>query len=328
MLAILAAVMLAAAPQQDTVHTANGGRLVGTVIEEGPQTITIQLPDGTMRRLARSEVARIEYSDGSVSTPNRPAPPAQPPAYRAPPQPPPYAQPPQPPPRYAPPPPPAYRPPPPPHAAPPAYPPAPPPQPAYARGQAPLSPFYGSFGLGGLFLNGDAAGGVPMSQVFGSQLGLWLDGGIRLTSNVGLGLYYGYGIGEPASEVESACAVSGTSCTASTSRFGVMLRHTFDPYARSTPWIGIGTGWEWGRVTLDDYGSGEEYFSFSGWEMLRLMGGVDLRSSPVFGVGLYAGVSFGRYSQYREPPAALDYAIGEERTHATVEAGLRFTLFP
>src|SRR5690242_21611385 len=87
MLAILAAVMLAAAPQQyDTVYTADGGRIVGTVVEESPQGITVQLPDGTTRRLSRNDVTRIEYADGSVSMPNRPAPPAQPPAYRPPPQ--------------------------------------------------------------------------------------------------------------------------------------------------------------------------------------------------------------------------------------------------
>ena len=119
MLAILAAVMLAAAPQNDTVYTANGGRLVGTVVEESPQAVTIQLPDGTTRRLARSEVTRIEYSDGSVSTPSRPPPPAQPPAYRTPP--PSYpAQPP--PPAYRPPPP-AYGPPPPAYGPPPYGPP-------------------------------------------------------------------------------------------------------------------------------------------------------------------------------------------------------------
>ena len=59
MLAILAAVMLAAAPQNDTVYTANGGRLVGTVVEESPQAVTIQLPDGTTRRLSRPDASLL-----------------------------------------------------------------------------------------------------------------------------------------------------------------------------------------------------------------------------------------------------------------------------
>ena len=75
MLGILAAVLLAASPPVDTVYTTDGGRLVGTVIEETTQAVSIQLPDGTTRRLDRAQVARIEYADGSVSTPNRAAPP-------------------------------------------------------------------------------------------------------------------------------------------------------------------------------------------------------------------------------------------------------------
>jgi hypothetical protein len=318
MLAILAAVMLAAAAPNDTVFTSDGGRVIGTVIEEGPQGISVQLPDGTTRRLARGEVTRIEYADGSVSTPSRPAPP--PPAYRAPPQ--------QPPPAYRPPPappPPAYRPPPPQYA----YPPSQPPPPAYAGPhKRPLVPFYGSLGLGGSFVSGDAAAGVPMEDVFGSQLGIWLDSGVRLTPHLGLGLYLDWGVGDAAGAWGAYCDTLPGDCTAATGRFGILMRHTFQPYASSTPWLGIGTGFEWGNLSVDyDYGGNEEIFSYEGWEMVRLMGGVDLRANPVFGFGLYAGVSFGRYTSYDEP-AYGSYDIDGERTHTTVEAGLRFTLFP
>jgi hypothetical protein len=316
MLAILAAVMLAAAPGNDTVYTTNGGRLVGTVVEESPQGVSIQLPDGTTRRLSRNEVSRIEYSDGSVSTPNRAPPPAQPPQYRAPPQPPPS---------YAQPPPPSYRPPPPPYGG------RPPPQ--YAAPAAPrqpmVMPFWLSFGIGGSFPSGEAEPGFRMDDIMRSQLGIELDGGVRLSPHLGLGLYLDLGYGDPSSAVQADCGASvppGT-CSVSTGRFGPMLRFTFDPYASSTPWIAIGTGWEWASVNFTD--SGQEYFSYHGWEMLRLMGGVDLRTSPVFGIGLYGGVSFGRYSEYAQP--AVDgarYGIADERTHTTVEAGLRFTLFP
>ena len=314
MLAILAAVMLAAAPGSDTVYTTNGGRIVGTVIEETPQGITVQLPDGTTRRLARNQVNRIEYADGSVSTPNRAAPPAQPPSYPA--QPPP----------------PAYRPPPPPTYAPPYPPPAAPYQPVPPgggpRGMPQLLPFWASVGVGGTFYSGDAAGGITMGNLFDSQVGLWIEGGGRITPHLGLGVYLDLGFGDPSSDVRSACAASGTSCSVTTGRVGPLLRYTFDPYASSTPWVAIGTGYEWVSTTLDYGGTDQKYFSYDGWEILRLMGGVDLRTSPVFGLGLYAGVSFGRYSHYEEPGAGLSYGVGEERTHTTIEAGLRFTLFP
>ena len=46
-----------------------------------------------------------------------------------------------------------------------------------------------------------------------------------------------------------------------------------------TPWLTAGTGIEWGTVTADDWFDDDDLFSYRGWEVLRLMGGIDLRSS-------------------------------------------------
>jgi hypothetical protein len=318
MLAILAAALIAASPQFDTIYTAEGGRLLGTVVEESAQGIAVQLPDGTTRRLATHEIARIEYADGSVSTPNRPAPP---PGYRAPPAytpPRPYAPPP---PSYAPP---AYR---------PHYPPPREPPPTYADprgGHGPITPLYATFGLGGAFLSGEAEDGIPVDNLYGSQLDIWLEGGLRLNPHLALGLYVDIGVGEPSSQVRAECDALAVDCTATTGRVGLLLRHTFSPRAYSTPWIAAGTGFEFGSVSFDDGaydgGTNEDLFSYSGWEALRLMAGVDLRSNPVFGVGLYGGIAFGRYSEYEDALGEVD--IGSQPFHTTVQAGVRFTLFP
>lgn len=74
MIAALVATLLAAASPADTVYTVDGGRLTGIVLEESPTTgVTIQTPDGAVRRLDRDQVARIEFADGTVST-SRPPP--------------------------------------------------------------------------------------------------------------------------------------------------------------------------------------------------------------------------------------------------------------
>jgi hypothetical protein len=97
MLAVLCAALLAAASSNDTVVTRDGGRVVGTVIEENPTTgVTIQTPDGQVRQYTRDQVDRIEFADGTVSR-MEPAPraPVPPPAAAAPqpaPQPAPQAQ--------------------------------------------------------------------------------------------------------------------------------------------------------------------------------------------------------------------------------------------
>ena len=229
MLAIIAAVMLAASPQHDTVFTTDGGRVVGTVVEEGPQGVAVQLSDGTYRRLPRREVVRIEYADGSVSNARPAEPPTSPPSAAAPPpptytpQPPPAPptytpQPPPPPPTYSPqppqargyPPPPAYTPPPPPQGYPPppqAYGPRRPQQPAWADPQrgAPISPFYLSLGLGGLFLSGNAEAGVPVSDILGNQVNFGVEGGLRLSRHLALALYGDFGVGDPGRDVQTFC---------------------------------------------------------------------------------------------------------------------------
>jgi len=363
MLAILAAVLLSAASQYDTVFTADGGRILGTVVEEGPQGITVQLPDGTARRLERQDVTRIEYKDGSISTPSRPPPP--PPAYQPPPpayQPAPPSSPPPPanapppayrppPPGYGPPPPaygpppPGYAPPPPAYGPPPAYRPPPvrhePPPPTYADprgGMPPIFPVYGSFGIGGSFLSGriedPTLGTTRADDIFDPQLGIQLEGGLRLNPHLALGLYVDIGVGEPARDVRNRpeCVAASNGCTATTGAVGVLLRHTFQPRAHSTPWLSVGTGFEWGSITLDDHASGgggmnDDLFSYTGWEVVRLMAGVDLRSNPVFGVGLYGGVALGRFTRFHDDILG-DVRLEDDKFHTTVQAGLRFTLFP
>ncbi len=354
--AMLLAALLAAAPQHDTVFMDDGGRVVGTVTEDGPQGVTVQLLDGTVRTYPAREVLRIEYSDGTVSSPRSragaPSPaqppsappgsqapgeqPGQPPGQQTPAQPPPrqpptatpqQEAPPTPPPRQYPPP---Y---PPPRYPPPRYTPYPPPSSrTEQRGRmAPISPVYAVLGLGGLGISGEVEEGVAADRVFDPQLGVWLEGGVRVTPELSFAGYLGRGYGDAAAEWRTYCASYATTCSAITSRAGFLARWTFDPYGRSAPWVAVGTGWESGSVTWRSnmggftYGS-SDLFTYSGWEALRLMAGVDLRSSPVVGVGLYGAVSWGRYTRFENANGPVD--LGRQPFHTTVEAGLRFTLFP
>jgi hypothetical protein len=320
MLAILAAALLAASPAHDTVFTSDGGRVLGRVVEEGPQGVAVQLPDGTFRRLARREVVRIEYADGTVSKPAEPAP--SPPAYTPPPA---QAQPHPPPPAYGPPP---YTPPPPPAYVPPPYRPHHAPPPAYAsppRGPGPLAPVYLSLSLGGAGFSGEAERDVDIGRVFGGQFTFGVEGGIRLNPNLAIGLYADGGVGDPGRELRDVCNANLRDCTASTGRFGVLLRATFQPAAPATPWVSLGTGVESSTVAVD--GGTSEDLTYSGWEMLRLQGGVDFRSAGVVGVGLYAGVRLGRYGRVEDVNGSVQ--LGSDRaTHTTIEGGVRFTLFP
>jgi hypothetical protein len=161
-----------------------------------------------------------------------------------------------------------------------------------------------------------------MDDVFRDQLDLDFEGGFRLSPRFAVGLYADLGLGDPASGVPG-CG-GGFDCSATTSRFGFLVRHTFAPAARTTPWVSLGTGFEYGSVERDLDGS---EFTYSGWEIARLQTGVDFRSNGVVGVGFYAGVALGRYMEYEDDLVDDDLGNREE-LHSTLELGIRFTLFP
>jgi hypothetical protein len=69
MFALVLAVLLGAAPQGGTVYTADGGRLRGTVLDSGPGGVSVQLADGSTRKLEASQVSRVDFADGTTWKP-------------------------------------------------------------------------------------------------------------------------------------------------------------------------------------------------------------------------------------------------------------------
>jgi hypothetical protein len=76
MLALVLAALLGALPQNGTVFTADGGRLRGNVLEAGPGGVSIQMADGSTRKIDAASVKKIDYADGTSWTPAPAAAPA------------------------------------------------------------------------------------------------------------------------------------------------------------------------------------------------------------------------------------------------------------
>jgi hypothetical protein len=346
-----------ATPGVDSVYLTGSGRARGTVMEESATTgVKVRLLDGTIRIYRPEEVARIEYSDGTISTlaaprTPEPAPRAKPgtpldTAYfvgggrvrgtvieenpktgvkvrlldgatqvyspadvqrieyadgtvsqRVPPAPPPPAVP-------------------------------PPPQ---AEQRRPLIPFYLTLGVGATFLGGDAARDVRMSEVVDTeQAHLSAELGLRLTPPFALGIYADVGGGEPASAIDAQCKLDGSDCVGTTGRVGFLVRHTWAPLSRRAPWLSLGTGWEFGGVTIDRHGAGSDsndsdLIVYTGREYLRVGAGIDFRTSRVIGFGLYGSFAVGEYSRRETPTTTVSV---ERRTHTTGQVGIRLILFP
>ncbi len=332
------ATFLAAAAAYDTVLLQNGGRVVGTVVEENPATgVTVQIPGGQLRTIPPGEVFRIEYRDGTFGVvgakPPAPPPPADGAAAPAQPAPPDQPAPPIQPERAAPPPPPVVAPDQQVYPAVPVHPAAPPPPPVgspppWARRPGPgqPGPFMLAVGAGFAVPGGYAEAGLPMRDVFTPQFLLEIEGGVRLSPWVMASLVLDLGLGDSGDWAASYCRTyGGSDCTTVTARFGVQLRYTFNPSARTTPWISIGTAAEVGTVSFDSDTSADD-LTYSGWEALRLGAGVDFRTSSSAGWGLFMNASFGRYDEVDDAGFVTD--LQPTRTHSWVQLGARLILGP
>jgi hypothetical protein len=349
--AALAALLLAA-PTFDTVLLQNGGRLVGTVVEESPTTgVTIQIPGGQLRTVAPGEVFRIEYRDGTLGVVGAkpPPPPPEPPAETSPAPPaaapatdrqaapPAGAE------AGSPPPAPPAAAPPEPGAPPPAGPPRPPPgqvyQPIYPPPAPPPgfdrrahlaagrpAPFTFAFSLGWAGPGGEAETSVPMSHLFGPQLLIGMEAGLRFTQHLTGSLLLDMGFGSLASAERARCRdAGGPDCTGLSGRFGFQLRYAFTPVAPATAWVSLGTGAEAGIISFDANTTSND-ITYSGWELLRLGVGYDLRTSPGLGWGPFAAIGFSRYREVQDfyGTVTLDPAT----THTWVQVGVRLVINP
>jgi hypothetical protein len=300
----------------DTVHLVGGGRARGTVFEDSPETgVSLQLPDGSLRRFPRAEVVRVDYAGEKAAAPPAASPPA-----------------------FAPPPPPQGLPPP-PQAYPPAQ--AYPPQPAapaeYERPRDPMLPATLTLAVGG---SGAASSG-SVSERYGSTSNNWsgfgqldLEAGVRVTPAATVLAQLDIGVADVSGDIKRQCEANRFDCTVATVRIGVAGRYAFMPTGRHTPWVSVGIGREGTAIGVKSPW-GNETIAFGGWEWLKLGAGWDLRFSRSFGLGAFVGYSFASYNSMSAsgeanlmPGIDIPRNLGGSRTHTWFQLGLRAILFP
>ena len=74
-----------------------------------------------------------------------------------------------------------------------------------------------------------------------------------------------------------------------------------------------------------DGSNNTDLFMYEGREYVRIGAGVDFRSNPVLGLGLYGSIAWGEYDRYEDPTTTASLS---GVTHTTAQVGLRLTLFP
>lgn len=315
--AAIAALLLVGGPNLDTVFLRDGGRLRGTVVEEIPGTgVSIQLPDGELRKVPAADVLRVEYGDGTQGSIG--APPAAPVEGGATPS---------------------------------AAEPLPPAQPGTTwQPVAPAQPLPPEAGpppdalahprfitlagaLGFAIPSGKAEPGVEMTDVTTTQFLIGLEGAIRFVPEFQLGLLLDIGVGGAGSQLEAECDASGISCNTTEIDFGIFARYAFTPRERTTPWVALGVAT--GILSIDPDSSNYCGTAYGGNQYLRLSAGYDFRGKGQLGLGLFAGAVFGKYTdfgRYRNLSGGCNdfqyESLPDTANHAYVQGGVRLILFP
>lgn len=164
-------------------------------------------------------------------------------------------------------------------------------------------------GLGFAFGKIDGSTTFGISDAVPGAFPFWVELGYRFDRHWSLVGFFQYG---PATT--DACP-GGFDCSASDQRIGLTAIYRFEP-SSFTPWMGIGTGYEWLNV---DRGVPVN----AGGLELSLQAGGDFRVSPGFGLGPYLCFSVGQFSDVAAGglrPSAID-----KTTHGWVQIGVKAT---
>jgi hypothetical protein len=158
----------------------------------------------------------------------------------------------------------------------------------------------------------DAPSGDSLADTVREGIPLWLDAGVRLKDRWYLGIYASYAPGWIGGALARDCGI-GIACSTDDGRFGIEGHYHFRPYATLDPWIGVGAGYEWLRVTAQAQEQQTQQGA-NGWELANLQAGLDVRATDWAHGGPYVAVTLAEYDS--------DGLVGRA-LHGWLSAGVR-----
>jgi hypothetical protein len=165
--------------------------------------------------------------------------------------------------------------------------------------------------------------GDKTSDTFSGAIPLVLEAGYRLNANFTIGALFQYGIAQV--KDTDPCGTTGVSCSGSIVRLGIEALYNFNLDGPVTPWVGLGTGYEWMSVSAE--GGGQNLTAGAhGFELATIHAGGDYRLSRQLALGLFASLSIAQYSTISVegtgvPSQSMD--ITNKAIHEWLQIGVR-----
>jgi hypothetical protein len=171
---------------------------------------------------------------------------------------------------------------------------------------------------------GHSTGGTNLSQGVGGAELLVLEVGYRVNGTFTIGALFQYGVAQMKGGLLAGCG-GGQDCSGRVLRLGIQAIYNFNLDTALTPWVGLGTGYEWFPVGLTA-GSQSGSSTVRGFEFATVHAGGDFHVSPRFNLGPYASFSLAEYSStsFDFPGFVGGYMpINDKSMHAWLQLGVR-----
>jgi len=131
----------------------------------------------------------------------------------------------------------------------------------------------------------------PMSKSWTGSIPVEFGARYRISPAISAGVYFGWG---PAFVTSTGFdAITGSS--GSDLRVGIDLVYAFSPDRAMSPWLSLGTGWEWTAYS-GTKGGQSATVTMNGWEYVNVQAGLDFKVAKAFALGPYLGFLGGNYS--------------------------------
>jgi opacity protein-like surface antigen len=151
-----------------------------------------------------------------------------------------------------------------------------------------------------------------------------LEAGYRLNANFTVGALFQYGIAQVKENMTTNCG-GAISCSGSVIRLGVEGIYNFNLDTPLTPWVGLGTGYEWMSISLSSGGQSGSA-SARGFEFVTLHAGGDYRLMPQLALGPFVSFSLAQYSSATaEAPGfpSMTMDLTDKKMHEWLQIGVR-----
>jgi hypothetical protein len=141
---------------------------------------------------------------------------------------------------------------------------------------------------------GNTGGTEKLSDGLSGAVPIVLEAGYRINGNFTVGALFQYGLAQIKNNSTTMCG-GAVSCSGSVVRLGIEGIYNFNLDTALSPWVGVGTGYEWLNISLSSGGQSASA-STKGLEFLTLHGGADYHVSPQLALGPFVSFSLGEYS--------------------------------